>query len=154
MDNIKNTIAYLFDRPWDALIDNDAETDRLQCIYDNLIEQYGWEKTFEATDCYMRANCITGEQISNFAHLYWDYNCVSPRKVDEPYRFLGYLYYRVNLKPWLFDCVEVYEGLVYALLSGENDFSHNPFVNNDYAPESDPEIIAEVNRLLKEDANS
>ena len=70
----------------------------------------------------------------NFAHLFWGYNCVSPRKLDDPYRFLGYLYYRVNMKPWLFDCAEAYECLIYAILSGENDFSHNPFVNNDYNP--------------------
>ena len=61
------------------------------------------------------------------------------------------MYYRVNMKPWIFDCAEVYECLVYAILSGENDFSQNPFVNNDDTPESDPEIIAEVNRLQKED---
>lgn len=95
MNTTKDTVAYLFDRPWDALIDHDDETDRLQCIYDDLVAQYGREKAFNALDCYMRANCTTGEQISNFAHLFWGYNCVSLRKVDNPYRFLGYLYYRV-----------------------------------------------------------
>ncbi len=149
-NDVNETIVYLFGRPWDSLVDNDEESDKMQSIYDKLIEKHGWSKIFASIDSYMRSNCTTGEQISNFAHLFWGYNCVSPRKVDEPYRFLGYLYYRVDLKPWLYDCAEVYEGLVYALLSGENDYSHNPFINDAYAPECDPEIIAEVNRLQKE----
>ena len=74
------------------------------------------------------------------------------RKISEPYPFLGYLYYRVNAEPWKYDCAEVYEGLVYKMLSGEDEYAHNPYTNLDYIPEKDPGIAAEVERLRKENA--
>lgn len=64
---------------------------------------------------------------------------------------MGYLYYRINLNPWEYDCIEVFDGLVYELLSGENDISHNPYINYDYIPEKDPEIIKAVEKLRKEE---
>lgn len=100
----------------------------------------------------MRAKGLTGKSICNFAQLFWNYNCSDPSKISEPFRFLGYLYYRVNLKPWEYDCAEVYEGLVFNMLSGENDYNHNPFTNYDYIPEKDPDIMAEVEKLRKDNA--
>ena len=98
----------------------------------------------------MRDNCLTSDTTINFANLYCIYNCVNPRKIPDPYRFLGYLYYRVDSEPWKYDCAEVYEGLVYALLSGKDDQPHNPFTNVDYIPEKDPDLVAEVEKQRKE----
>ena len=149
--SLREMIHDLFNRRWDEDLSDEKE-ESLQDMFNNAVENYGWEQVFETIDHYMRTTCLTSERIVNFANLFWGYTCANPRKVSEPYRFLGYLYYRVNSKPWDYDCAEVYEGLVFNMLSGENDYNHNPFTNYDYIPEKDPEIMAEVEKLRKENA--
>lgn len=146
-----DNISFLFNRHWDEEL-TDEEEEMLQDKYDILVNNQGWESVFCAIDHYMRSECLTGDAACNFAHLFWGYTCANPRKIPEPYSFLGYLYYRVNSKPWDYDCAEVYEGLVFNMLSGEDDYNHNPFTNYDYIPEKDPEIMAEVEKLRKENA--
>lgn len=143
---LETVIDFLFNRRWDEEL-SDKKTEGFQDIFDKAIENYGWEQVFKTINLYIRFNCLTGESIANFVNLFWEYTCKSPRKISEPYRFLGYLYYRVDLRPWDYDCAEVFDGLVYNLLSGEDDFEHNPFTNYDYMPETDPNIIAEVQKL-------
>ncbi|MBQ7266490.1 MAG: hypothetical protein IJS61_10415 [Firmicutes bacterium] len=147
--DLKKLVDALFNRRWDDNI-SDEEDERFQNLYESTVKKYGWEQVFDAIDKYMRISCLTSDSTINFANLFWGYNCEIPRKISNPYRFLGYLYYRVNSKPWEYDCAEVYEGLVYNLLSGENDFTHNPFTNYDYKPEEDPEMVAEIERLKKQ----
>jgi len=139
---LKEVIYSLFNRRWDDDL-SDEEEERFQNLYDSTVEKYGWEQVFDVIDQYMRDSCLTSQTIVNFVNLFWEYNCETPRKISDPYRFLGYLYYRV-------DCAEVYEGLVYNLLSGEDDFAHNPFSNYDYIPEEDPGLVAEIEKLKKE----
>ena len=146
--SLREVIDYLFNRRWDEELSDEKE-ERLHDMFDNMVADYGWEQVFEAMDIYMRTICLTGESTVNFANLFWEYTCVNPRKIPEPYRFLGYLYYRVDSKPWDYDCAEVYEGLVFNMLSGEDEYNHNPYTNYDYVPEKDPDIIAEVEKLRK-----
>lgn len=150
--SLKEVIDYLFNRRWDEELSDENE-ESLQEMFDHAIENYGWKQVFEAIDIYMRTTCITSDSTVNFANLFWGYTCANPRKIPEPYRFLGYLYYRVNSKPWEYDCAEVYEGLVFNMLSGEDDYSHNPFTNYDYIPEKDPDIMAEVEKLRTVESN-
>ena len=147
----KEIIDYLFHRKWAEEL-SDEEEEKLQDMFDNAIDEYGWEQVFDVIDNYMRTSCPTGESIVNFAHLFWNYTCVNPRKIPDPYPFLGYLYYRVDSKPWNYDCTEVYEGLVYNLLSGKDDYTHNPYTNIDYIPENDPCIVAEIEKLKRANA--
>ena len=100
----------------------------------------------------MRTKCLDAESAVNFANLFWIYNYPDGYVVPDPYRFLGYLYFRVDLKPWEYDCDDLFEGLVYHMLSGENEYEHNPFMNPAYYPEKDPAIISEALRLRNEDA--
>ena len=146
-EKLREVIEYLFNRRWDE--EQIEDEDNLQEMYDNAIEKYGWVQTFDVIDQYMRTSCLTSESTINFANLFWCYNCTKHLKIPEPYRFLGYLYYRVDCKPWNYDCADLYEGLVYHLLSGEDDYSHNPFTNCDYFPEKDPDIMEEVEKLRK-----
>lgn len=146
--NLRDMINYLFNRKWDEEL-SDEEEEKLQNMYDSTIEKFGWEQVFAVIDEYMRFCCLTSESTINFANLFWGYNCANPHKISNPYRFLGYLYYRVESKPWDYDCAEVYEGLVYNLLSGEDEYTHNPFTNYDYHPEEDPDILAEVKKLRR-----
>lgn len=147
--SLRKEIDYLFNRRWDEELSNEKE-ESLQDIFDNTIENYGWEQVFENIDIYMRSTCLTGESTANFVNLFWEYTCENPRKIFEPYRFLGYLYYKVDFRPWDYDCAEVFDGLVYNFLSGKDDFAHNPFTNYDYKPEEDPYIVAEVEKLSRE----
>ena len=98
----------------------------------------------------MRAKCLDGESVFNFVSLFFSYNCYEIRKIKNPYQFLGYIYYRMDLNPWKYDAVDLLDGIVRDLLSSPDDKSHDPFWNPDYIPEKDPEIIAEVERLRKE----
>lgn len=149
-NELLEVVDFLFDRQWDANIDDDEEDERLQTIYDNTVARYGWENTFESIDNYMRTKCLDGESVFNFVSLFFSYNCCEIRKIKDPYRFLGYIYYRMDLNPWKYDAVDLLDGIVKDLLSSPDDKSHDPFWNPDYIPEKDPEIIAEVERLRKE----
>ena len=149
--SLSEIIAYLFGRPWDADTD-DGEDERLQRLYDETVERYGWKEAFEHIDRYMRTKCLDGQSACNFAHLFWIYNCSEFRRIPEPFRFLGYLYYKVGLQPWKYGCAELFEGLVFRLLSGNDDYGHNPFMNYDYSPEKAPDILAEAEKLKREDA--
>ena len=151
--NLKETTEHLFDRRWDEDL-SDEEEEGLQDMFDDAIEKYGWEQVFDAIDQYMRTSCLTSESTVNFANLFWGYTCVNFRKISEPYRFLGYLYYMVGSEPWKYDCAEVYEGLVYKMLSGEDEYANNPFTNLDYIPEKDPCIIAEIEKLRNENSTT
>ncbi|ORX86956.1 hypothetical protein BCR32DRAFT_324677 [Anaeromyces robustus] len=146
---LKEVIDSLFNRRWDDEL-SDEEEEKFQNLYDSTVEKYGWEQMFSAIDQYMRGSCLTSDTTINFANLFWNYNCEISRKIPNPYRFLGYLYYRVNSEPWKYDCTETYEGLVYKLLSGKDNYTHNPFTNYDYIPEKDPFLIAEIEKLRKE----
>lgn len=73
----------------------------------------------------------------------------NPRKIPEPYRFLGYLYYRVKSKPWKYDCAEVCKGLV--LIYCPEKMTNTQSVHDyDNMPENDPDIMVEVEKLRKE----
>ena len=146
-DEITNTVTFLFNRAWNSNVDNDEETDNLQAQYDELVKKYGWDKVFGAIEQYMKTNCKTSESVCNFAHLFWEYSCPCPKPISNPYEFIAYLYYFVDSKPWEYDCAEVYEGIVYNLLSNETDYNHNPFMNPDYYPEKDPNIVSEIEKL-------
>ena len=65
-NELQEVVKNLFDRQWDANIDNDEEDERLQTIYDNTVAKYGWENTFESIDDYMRTKCLDGESVFNF----------------------------------------------------------------------------------------
>ncbi len=141
-DNVK----FLFNRKWDDI--TDEEDDILQEIYKILIRESGWEAVFAEIDKYRRTECLDGESACNFANLYWSYGCYE-QIVAFPYSFLGYLYYRMNLDPWKYDADVIMDSLFYKLLCTENDDSHNPFWGTGYTPETDPDIIAEVEKLRK-----
>ena len=144
-----DSIIYLFNRHWDEEI-TDEEEEKLQEKYDKLVNECGWEVVFEEINKYMRRECLDGNSACNFAHMYWGYNCYSHKSISCPNSFLGYLFYRMDLEPWKYDAVDIMDGLVKDLLSTENDKSHDPFWNTDYIPEKDPAIIAEVEKLRKE----
>lgn len=152
-NELQEVVKNLFDRQWDANIDNDEEDERLQTIYDNTVAKYGWENTFESIDDYMRTKCLDGESVFNFINLFFSYNCYETRKIKNPYRFLGYIYYRMDLAPWKYDAVDLLDGIVNDLLSTPDNKSHDSFWNPDYIPEKDPDIIAEVEKLKKAEHN-
>ena len=144
-----DNIYFLFNRHWDEEL-TDEEEDMLQEKYDKLVHECGWGSVFEAINKYMRTECLNGDTACNFAHMYWGYNCYSPKSIDFPYSFLGYLFYRMNLEPWKYDAVDIMDSLVKDLLSTKSDKSHDPFWNTDYIPEKDPDIMAEVEKLREE----
>lgn len=149
-DILSDTIEYLFNRPWDENLSDD-EIDALDDKFSETVDIYGWENTLNAILDFMYSNCVDGESACNFAHMFWGYGAYT-YSVNKPYEFLGYLYYRMDMKPWEYDAADLIEGLVKELLSTNGDESHNPFVNYDYLPENDPEIIKEVEKWRAKDA--
>ncbi|MBQ7502555.1 hypothetical protein IJT93_07560 [bacterium] len=149
IDKLKNLIFYLFNRRWDEDL-TDGEEEKLQNIYENTISDYGWKRVFKEIDNYMRSSCPDGESACNFAHLYWGYNCADFKDIDNPVRFLGFIYYRMELSPFKYDAIEVMDGLVHELLCTEGDKDRDPLWNAYYVPEEDPRIIEEAERLRKE----
>jgi len=148
-NNLLETVINLFNRQWEELIDNEDELDKLQDTYNKTVDNYGWIETFETIENYLETNCLDGISTCNFANLFWYYNCSTPRQISEPFTFLGYMYYRVDLQPWKYDCSEVFDGIAYILLSGTKDDHKNHWFA-DYYPENDPKIIAAVEEWRKQ----
>ncbi len=156
-ESLSEIITYLFNHPWDGFTGNDEEEEKedekFQCAFDSAIEKFGWSEVYKAIDNYMRTQCLDGDSVVNFAHLFWGYTCYNRYLVPEPYRFLGYLLYRMDLKPWEYDCIELLDGLTDNAFSGEEGYDHSPAMNPYYYLEKDPDILAEVERLRAEESS-
>lgn len=107
------------------------------------VSEFGWEKTFESWKNYLFTECTTLESAINFANLFWSYGG-QDYPVIEPYKFLGYFYYRIDFDTEKYDELGILDSLAIDLLPKAGYSYANRLINDEYIPELDPKIIAEA----------
>jgi hypothetical protein len=139
---------YLFNRSWNEELSNEEEdviTDRAE----QIISEYGWTDTFAAWNQYLKTNCTTPESVVNFANLFWWYGG-QDHLIPDPYDFLGYLYYRVELEPEKYNGEDILDSIAITILPKAGYSNADLVLHPDYMPENDPELIASVERYRNE----
>lgn len=143
-DDLRHDIDYLFNRDYQEEL-TDEQEDELAEYANNVIKKYPWKKVFKCASEYLYNNCKTPEEVINFAYLYYYYLWFK-RKISNPYKFLGYFYYRINFETEKYDDNDILDTLATTILPkcgiSEADLYYNPY----YMPENDPKIIAEVEK--------
>ena len=147
--SIKSITDFLFDRPYDEELP-DEEQDALDDLAEKQIEVFGWRTTFSDWMRFLTQRCTSPESAINFAHLFWGYNgCEHP--IDNPYKFLGYFYYRIAFDVMQYDSGMMLDGLAITILPKAGFLEADLMLNPDYVPECDPKIIAAAEQWRREE---
>ena len=123
--------------------DTSQEYDLLLDKVEQQISEFGWEKTFESWINYLFTECKTPESAINFANLFWSYGG-QDHPVIELYKFLGYFYYRIDFDTEKYDELGILDSLAIDLLPKAGYSYADRLINDEYIPELDPKIIAQV----------
>lgn len=141
LNYIKDETAYLFKYNFDddSIPEDVAESyeDRAQ----ELIKNYPWATVFDCWFDYLKNNCPTDKDVINWANLFWWYGGADqPLPIENPYEFLGYLHYRVDVTKHVLDAQTIFDSIALAFLEplGKVSLLSNP----SYASESDPDIVS------------
>ena len=94
MNNLDTKLFELFSRQWDEEL-SDEQENNLDSAAANLVEQYGWDKVFNALMAYLQNHCVSPESAINAAHVLWGYGWYE-KHIPEPYEFLGFFYNAIN----------------------------------------------------------
>ena len=92
-DKIDEQTHWLFNRTY-GVSSKEQRKETKEKVKQQLSE-FGWERTFESWKNYLFTECKTPESAINFANLFWSYGG-QDYPVIEPYKFLGYFYYRID----------------------------------------------------------
>ena len=132
------------------VLDGGDATDEL---YDALIEKaqkaiddFGWDNVFENWKKFMYENCHSVDEALNFAtwfEIYGGHN----HRIAEPYQFLAYLYDIFDLNPVKYNA-QIMDDVSYGLLEAAG-IKENLWSDDSYTTETDPCLIAEVEKLRK-----
>lgn len=144
-NNINSETDYLFNRSYDEELTDEQDEALMDRAHQQVID-FGWDKTFESWKNYLISNCLTPESVINFAHLFWCYGGYE-YVIPDPYSFLGYMYYRIDMNPTKYDDLDILDGIAITILPKAGydiaDLMKNPY----YTPLEDEKIIAEVEKL-------
>ena len=148
---IINETLVLFDGDYEEEVNNNL-CDELEEKAERLIEKNGWENVFPVWNDYLHTKCTTPESVLNYAnHFYVYYGC--EYLVPEPYKFLGYMYYILDLNPMKYKGASIMDTLAIEILNKAGYKYANWDAYNTppyYIPEEDPKVIAEVEKLRQE----
>ena len=141
VNEIDKQTYLLFNRTYGD--DTSQEYDLLLDKVEQQITEFGWDKTFESWKNYLFTECKTPESAINFANLFWSYGG-QDYPVIEPYKFLGYFYYRIDFDTEKYDELGILDSLAIDLLPKAGYSYADRLINDEYIPELDPKLIAEV----------
>ena len=141
VNEIDKQTYLLFNRTYDY--DTSQEYDLLLDKVEQQITEFGWDKTFESWKNFLFTECKTPESAINFANLFWSYGG-QDYPVIEPYKFLGYFYYRIDFDTEKYDELGILDSLAIDLLPKAGYSYADRLINDEYIPELDPKIIAQV----------
>lgn len=144
MTSIMNVMDRLFNRYWDADL-SDAEEMQIDEMAAKLIEQNGWLTVYSALTAYLLTSCLTPEQAIDVVHIFWELGWCE-RPIADPYRFLGYLYYRIEFNSARYDKMDMMDTLTTTILLKAGYLYADMYRNPDYTPETDANLIEAVNK--------
>ncbi len=135
---IKSETDYLFNYDFnDLTISPEVEEAHLERA-ERLLKDYKWDDIFACWFDYLKSNCHTPEEVINWANIFYWFGGES-KPIPEPYKFLGYLYFKVDTIKYAESCQTVFDGIAIGILEklGHISLMQNP----NYAPEQDSRII-------------
>ena len=140
IDTIKDTTLYLFN--CDFFSDNfdpegkEYHLDKAQ----ELQESFPWVDIINEWHNYLYSNCNTPESVINFANLFFYYEGADNYN-PEPYKFIGYLYSKVNMDIYWEQAGDLFDSIAIDILSNQQliNIAEDPYYN----PLKDQKIIRE-----------
>ncbi len=108
-----------------------------------LLESCAWSDIFSAWSDYLFMRCQTPEEVINFANLFFYYGG-HEQFITEPYDFLGYIYYRVDIEKYWDKAGEFLDELAVSILekAGEISTINNPY----YQSFKDPKMLEAIKK--------
>lgn len=149
-NEIISVLKNLFDYYWDMPMTEEEETET-ENTAQSLITKYGWEEVFEHFFYYLKTECSTPESVANAMNIFSTYGW-SKNPIPDPYDFLGYIYYRIELNPNEYDdynAVTTFDSIAVDVLE-KSGIKENLYIG-DYVPEIDPEVIKAVEKWRSKD---
>jgi len=145
--SLKEITKYLFDCDFNDPTFDDETSEHGEAA-ETLIRELGWPEVFDSWFDYLLNNCPTEKAVVNFANLFFYYGGAD-RPLRDPYRFISYLYYRVDTSKYEDDAITIFDSIAIAMLSKIGDVSLEK--TPDYAPENDAAIKEAVEKWKNND---
>ncbi len=131
----------LFSVSYDFLCENEALQQEYEDIASQLLQNYLWNDVEKAWLEFFYTQCQDAQSAYNYANLFWLYGGYE-KPVRDPYKFLGYLYYRLGNEAASDEAITITDGLAIHLLQNAGYAYVNIVENPYYAPEEDASILA------------
>lgn len=143
--DLKKTTHYLFDCKFTSDDFDPDETPHLDTAI-SLLHDYPWKDIFMSWNAYLHEHCPTAEDVINFVQLF-SYYGGTDQYIPQPYEFIGYLYYRVDMKKYWDDAGDFFDGVAISILekSGKIDTTKDVY----YSPLEDPKVLASITNYQK-----
>jgi hypothetical protein len=143
INDIKNITKYLFNCDFfNDDFDPEGKEEHLDMAHE-LQEKYPWSDIIDEWHNYLYTNCRTAEDVINYANLFFYYEGADEYNPD-PYKFIGYLYARVNMDTYWEQAGDLFDSIAIDILSNQQliNLAEDPYYN----PLKDKNIIDEIAR--------
>ncbi|MCQ2488153.1 MAG: hypothetical protein MJ143_02615 [Clostridia bacterium] len=148
MSNYTKRIFEIFALNFDDV--DDECYDSLLDEMESIISNGQWKEIFEDIKNYLFTNCNDAESTLNFVNWFYAFGFQN-QEIDKPIAFLGYLYYRFDLKPTEYDAADVLDSIAFPIL--EKITGKQLRQNYSYSPEREPIIINSVKEWRNKDVS-
>ncbi len=149
IESIKDVTKYLFNCDFFSDDFDPEDHEEHQIKAEELMRSYKWEDIIQEWTDYLYKNCHTPEEVINFASLFFYYGGAD-NYVPEPYKFIGYLLYRVDYQKYWEEAGDLIDSIAIEVLEYQGLISlmNDPY----YSPFKDPNILNEVDHWKKTDS--
>lgn len=141
--NIKDTTTYLFN--CDFFSDSFDPEDHEEHLdkSNELQASYPWQDIITEWHNYLYTNCHTPEEVINFANLFFYYGGADDYNPD-PYKFIGYLYARVDMDKYWDQAGNLFDSIAMDILQFQQlvNIVEDPY----YDPLKDKKVIDEISK--------
>ena len=145
-EKIKAITAYLFN--CNFLDDNFDPEDNEEHLLtaEKLQKDFLWKDIIVVWQEYLYTECTTANKVINFANLFFYYDGAD-NYVPEPYKFLGYLYAKVDMEHYWEQAGDLFDSISIDILSYQQliNLAEDPY----YDPLKDPNILMEIENWKK-----
>ena len=110
---------------------------------EKMLDSYPWSDIFYAWNEYLHTKCKTPEEVYNYCNLFMYYGGTD-QFIPNPYEFLGYIYYMIDLNTYWDMAGELLDEMSISILekSGEISTWNDPY----YQSWKDPKILEEIDK--------
>lgn len=145
-ENIYNITQYLFGCDFFSdSFDPEGKEEHLEKA-EQLLDSYSWNEIFPVWNDFLHSNCHSAEDVINFVNLFMYYGAAE-QSLPDPYDFVGYILYKVDLDKYWDDAGDTIDSLCNSVLqkAGKIDLESNPY----YQAWKDPKVLEVVEKYSK-----